>query len=54
LRQELAARQERNRKLKESTEIQEQEIRKRLHLLKPGETQFVLPNQTAPARQPQH
>jgi cell division protein FtsB len=44
LKQELAAREERNRKLKESTEIQEQEIRKRLHLLRPGETQFVLPD----------
>jgi cell division protein FtsB len=45
LRQELAAREERNRKLKEGTTIQEQEIRKRLHLLRPGETQFVLPDQ---------
>lgn len=49
LKQELAAREERNRKLKESTEIQEQEIRKRLHLLRPGETQFVLPDQPPPA-----
>ena len=45
LRQELAAREARNKKLRESTEIQEQEIRKRLHLLRPGETQFVLPEQ---------
>jgi cell division protein FtsB len=51
LRQELAARQERNRKLKEGTEIQEQEIRKRLHLLRPGETQFVLPDKP-PATNP--
>jgi cell division protein FtsB len=53
LRQELAAREERNRKLKESTAIQEQEIRKRLHLLRPGETQFVLPDQPQPTA-PQH
>jgi cell division protein FtsB len=53
LQQELAARQERNRKLKESTAIQEQEIRKRLHLLRPGETQFVLPDPPQPAA-PQH
>jgi cell division protein FtsB len=45
LRQELAAREARNKKLRESTDIQEQEIRKRLHLLRPGETQFVLPEQ---------
>ena len=43
LKRELAEREERNRNLKESTAIQEQEIRKRLHLLKPGETQFVVP-----------
>lgn len=49
LKQDLAARQERNRKLKESTAIQEQEIRKRLHLLKPGETQFVVPEPGAQA-----
>ena len=52
LKQELAAREERNRKLKESTTIQEQEIRKRLHLLRPGETQFVLPG--PPPAAPQH
>jgi cell division protein FtsB len=54
LRQELAARQERNRKLKESTEIQEQEIRKRLHLLRPGETQFVVPDKPGAAAGQQH
>jgi len=43
LRQELAAREARNKKLRESTDIQEQEIRKRLHLLRPGETEFVVP-----------
>ncbi|MGA3027742.1 MAG: septum formation initiator family protein [Bryobacteraceae bacterium] len=45
LKRELAAREERNRKIKEGTAIQEEEIRKRLHLLRPGETQFVLPDQ---------
>ena len=54
LRQELADREERNRKLKESTAIQEQEIRKRLHLLRPGETQFVLPEQGQAAAGQQH
>jgi len=49
LRQDLAAREARNKKLRESTEIQEQEIRKRLHLLRPGETQFVLPEPGKPA-----
>ena len=57
LKQELANREERNRKLKANTAIQEQEIRKRLHLLKPGETQFIVPEpgqQQAPAQaQPQ-
>ena len=53
LKQELAAREERNRKLKQGTAIQEEEIRKRLHLLKPGETQFVLPDQTTPQPAPQ-
>jgi len=43
LRQELAARQARNKKLREGTEIQEQEIRRRLHMLRPGETEFVVP-----------
>jgi cell division protein FtsB len=50
LKAELAAREERNRKLKESTAIQEQEIRKRLHLLRPGETQFVVPDKGAGAK----
>jgi len=45
LRQELAAREARNKKLQQSTDIQEQEIRKRLHLLRPGETEFVVPEQ---------
>jgi len=54
LRQELADRVARNRKLKEGTEIQEQEIRKRLHLLRPGETQFVLPDQPPPPTPQQH
>jgi len=54
LRQQLAAQEERNRKLKEGTAIQEQEIRKRLHLLKPGETQFVLPEQGPGASTGQH
>jgi cell division protein FtsB len=47
LKQDLAAREERNRKIRANTEIQEQEIRKRLHLLRPGETQFVLPEPAA-------
>jgi len=53
LKAELAAREERNNKLRKGTTIQEQEIRKQLHLLKPGETQFVVPDQ-APAAGAQH
>jgi len=49
LRQELAAREARNKKLRESTDIQEQEIRKRLHMLRPGETEFVVPEGGKPA-----
>ena len=35
-------------KLKESTAEQEIEIRKKLHMLRPGETSFILPDQPKP------
>ena len=35
-------------KLKESTSEQEIEIRKKLHMLRPGETSFILPDQPKP------
>ena len=45
LKRDIEYRRERIRRLKDSASEQEQEIRKRLHLLRPGETQFVLPEQ---------
>ena len=43
LQRENEYKQERIRKLKESPEEQEMEIRKKLKLLRPGETTFILP-----------
>ena len=39
---------DRIRKLKENTSEQEIEIRKRLHMLRQGETSFILPDQPKP------
>lgn len=47
---ENARKLDRIQRLKNSPSEQELEIRKRLKLLRPGETQFVLPE--APAKQP--
>ncbi len=45
LRRDIDYRQQRIHKLKESTAVQEQEIRKQFHMLRPGETEFVVPDQ---------
>ena len=41
---EIEHRRDRIRRLEESTSEQEMEIRKQLKLLKPGETEFILPD----------
>ncbi|HLJ45486.1 MAG TPA: septum formation initiator family protein [Bryobacteraceae bacterium] len=44
LQRELEYKRERIQKLKNSPSEQEMEIRKKLKLLKPGETEFILPD----------
>ncbi|MCC7496690.1 MAG: septum formation initiator family protein [Bryobacterales bacterium] len=51
LRQEIETKRERLKRLDESRSEQEQEIRKRLKLLRPGETSFILPEGGAGASQ---
>ena len=48
LQRENEYRRDRIRKLQESTSEQELEIRKKLKLLRPGETSFILPDQPKP------
>ena len=48
LQRENEYKKERIRKLKESPEEQEMEIRKKLKLLRPGETTFILPEAPKP------
>jgi cell division protein FtsB len=45
LAKEVREKQERIRRLRESQAEQELEIRRRLKLLRPGETQFIIPGQ---------
>jgi len=55
LMQENQMKRERLRRLRESQAEQEEEIRKRLKLLRPGETSFILPDapkDASPAHQP--
>ena len=49
LRQQIDARRERIRRLRESQDELEMEIRRRLKYLKPGETYLVLPPERKPA-----
>jgi len=49
LRRDVQYRQDRIYKLKKSTSVQEQEIRKQFHMLRPGETEFVVPDQPKPS-----
>jgi cell division protein FtsB len=52
LRRDLERRRDRIRKLNDSQAEQEMEIRKKLKLLKPGETTFILPEAPKDAAQP--
>jgi cell division protein FtsB len=52
LQRENEYRRERIKKLESSPSAQELEIRKNLKLLRPGETSFILPEQTRPSDPP--